>query len=197
MIINDLAQKDVNNYTDTIFTNGKVTYTITTTSNQKNNNNDNVTVISFGDCEFELKGKNNIPINDSLYILKIDAIVEQLKIPKIEYELYYPFSRNNITKLDLSVCKDIKINISIPINISLDELNKYNSSSDLYNDLCYTLTTESGTDKSLKDRQKEFVDNSMSVCEEDCDFIDYDNTTKKAICSCYTKIELILRILKC
>ena len=192
MIINDLAQKDVNNYTDTIFTNGKVTYTITTTSNQKNNNNDNVTVISFGDCEFELKGKNNIPINDSLYILKIDAIVEQLKIPKIEYELYYPFSRNNITKLDLSVCKDIKINISIPINISLDELNKYNSSSDLYNDLCYTLTTESGTDKSLKDRQKEFVDNSMSVCEEDCDFIDYDNTTKKAICSCYTKIELPL-----
>ena len=192
MIINDLAQKDVNNYTDTIYTNGKVTYTITTTSNQKNNNNDNVTVISFGDCEFELKGKNNIPINDSLYILKIDAIVEQLKIPKIEYELYYPFSRNNITKLDLSVCKDIKINISIPINISLDELNKYNSSSDLYNDLCYTLTTESGTDKSLKDRQKEFVDNSMSVCEEDCDFIDYDNTTKKAICSCYTKIELPL-----
>ena len=192
MIINDLAQKDVNNYTDTIYTNGKVTYTITTTSNQKNNNNDNVTVISFGDCEFELKGKNNIPINDSLYILKIDAIVEQLKIPKIEYELYYPFSRNNITKLDLSVCKDIKINISIPINISLDELNKYNSSSDLYNDLCYTLTTESGTDKSLKDRQKEFVDNSMSICEEDCDFIDYDNTTKKAICSCYTKIELPL-----
>ena len=28
----------------------------------------------------------------------------------------------------------------------------------------------------------------MSVCEENCDFTEYNTESKKAICSCYTKI---------
>jgi hypothetical protein len=32
----------------------------------------------------------------------------------------------------------------------------------------------------------------MSICEEDCDFTQYDNETKKAICSCFTKVTLPL-----
>ena len=33
------------------------------------------------------------------------------------------------------------------------------------------------------------MNNSLKLCEEDCDYNDYDNKNKKALCSCYTKIK--------
>ena len=138
----------------------------------------------------EIKRKHNISKENNLYILKIDTILDN--IPKIEYEVYYPFSTNNLTKLDLSICKDIKIDISIPVKISPNEINKYNMSSDIYNDICFTLTSENGTDKPLKEWQNEFIKNNLSLCEENCDFGEYNNDTKKAVCSCFTKVKLPL-----
>ena len=175
---------------DLIIINSKVSYTITTTSNQKNNENNNVSTINLGECENKLKHNYNISKTDSLYILKVDALIDN--ILKVEYEVYYPFTINNFTKLNLSICKNIKIEISIPIIIPGDEMDKYNKSSGLYNDICYILTSENGTDKTLKDRQNEYKNNNISVCEEDCDFIDYDFNNSKAICSCFTKVRLPL-----
>ena len=109
-----------------------------------------------------------------------------MKIPKTEYEIYYPFN-NNLTKLDLIYCKDTKIEISISVKIN-DSIDKYNSSSNYYNDICYKTTSESGTDISLKDRRNEFVDNNMSLCEENCELIDYNYTNHKAKCSCDVKL---------
>ena len=166
------------------------TYTITTTSNQNNNKDKNKSTINLGECEKKLKDNYNISYNDSLYILKIDAMVDN--ILKVEYEVYYPFSANNLTRLNLSMCKNLKINILIPLEISIDDIDKYNISSPLYNDICYTLTSESGTDKPLIDRQNEYKKSNISVCEEDCVFSDYDNLNKKAICSCFTKLKLPL-----
>ena len=37
----------------------------------------------------------------------------------------------------------------------------------------------------LKERQKKYINNNMSLCEENCDFVDYDIENKKAICSCF------------
>lgn len=51
---------------------------------------------------------------------------------------YITLSSNNLTLLDLSVCNNLKIEISIPINIPFNDIDKYNKSSALYNDLCYT-----------------------------------------------------------
>ena len=184
---------ELNNGRDVIFNNDgdeRFMSTITTTSNQKNNYKKNVSTIDLGECEYKLKGKYNISLNDSLYILKIEAYLNDMKIPKIEYEVYYPLN-NNFTKLDLSLCKDININISIPVDIPINELDKYNASSGLYNDLCYTLS-ENGTDKTLKDRQNDFVNNNMMICEENCEFIYYDNELKKASCSCSVKEEISL-----
>ena len=62
----------------------------------------------------------------------------------------------------------------------------------MYNDLCHTLTSESGTDKILKDRQNDFVNNNLSICEEDCELTQFDNDIKMASCSCPTKINLPL-----
>ena len=122
---------------------------LTNTHNQRNNVNKNKTTIDLGECENKLKQINKIPIDDSLYILKYDIKEEGMNIPKIEYEVYYPFSSNIITKLDLTVCKDMKIDVSLPISIT-DDLEKYNTSSDYYNDLCSKATSKVGTDITLR-----------------------------------------------
>ena len=162
---------------------------LTNTHNQRNIVNKNKTTIDLGECENKLKQINKIPIDDSLYILKYDIKEEGMNIPKIEYEVYYPFSDDKITKLDLTVCKDMKIDVSLPISIT-DDLEKYNTSSDYYNDLCSKATSKVGTDITLKDRQKEFIDQNMTLCEEDCNLKDYDYKNEIAKCSCNMKISL-------
>ena len=190
-LLNGYNMTNIENGVDDKYTDGNIIYTVTTTSNQKNNNN-NSTTIDLGDCEKKLKEKYNISENNNLYILKLDIYIDGYKNPKVEYEVYYPFNENNMTKLDLSYCENIKVDISIPIILSNDEIDKYNLSSDLYNDICYTLTSDNKTDKPLEDRRKEYLDNNMSLCEEDCVFEKYNETTKKAICSCLTKIKIPL-----
>jgi len=168
----------------------KVRYTITTPSNQKYPENGNVSTINLGLCENKLIEEYNLQKTDNLYILKIDNYLTQ--IPKVEYEIYYQNSSKKFEKLNLSICKNIKIDITIPIEISMNDLDKHNQSSDLYNDICYTFASENNIDISLKDRRNEFVNNNMLVCEEDCEFIEYDNTTKKVSCSCPVKMKLPL-----
>ena len=111
-----------------------------------------------------------------------------MKIPKIEYEVYSKLSGNKLQKLDLSICKNYKISIEIPIEISKSEnLDILNSSSGYYNDICYTTTSVNGTDISLKDRKNEFIADNKTVCQEECDFINYDYNINKANCSCSIK----------
>ena len=165
--------------------------TMTNTHNQKYNINKYKTTINLGDCESNLKKFYNISNNESLYIFKIDKIEEGMKIPKIEYEVYYPLNAGILTKLDLTICKYSKIDISIPVKID-DDIKKYNSSSDYYNNICSKTTSKSGTDISLNDRRNQFKENNMSLCEENCYLVEYNYTTKKAKCSCLIKINFPL-----
>ena len=165
-------------------------YTITSTINQKIYPNETDINIDLGKCEEILKEKYNICSNDSLYLLSVYGKLNN--IPKIEYEVFYPFETNNFSTLDLSFCKNTKIEVSLPVYISIDDIDYYNKSSGFYNDICYRLTTEFYTDKSIKDRRKEYIDKHLSICEEDCDFTEYDLVTKKAKCSCFTKIKMPL-----
>ena len=89
-----------------------------------------------------LKKNYNISENIYLYILKLDIYLKGYKIPKVEYEVYYPFFENNMTKLDLSYRENETIDILIPFDLSNDEIDKYNSSSDFYNNICYTITSD-------------------------------------------------------
>ena len=109
-----------------------------------------------------------------------------MKTPKIEYEVYAKLSGKKLEKLNLSVCANIRVSLSIPIVIN-ESLDKLNSSSGYYNDICYVATSDSGTDISLEDRKKEFINNNKTVCQEDCDFADYDYSRQKAKCSCKVK----------
>ena len=162
-------------------------FIITSTHNQ--NRESNKTTINIGNCETKLKDHYNISKEVPLYILKIEVNITRMKIPKIEYEIYYPFDGRNLTKLDLSICQNEKIMLSIPVEIN-DIIDKYNPKSGYYNNICYTYTSEIGTDISLSDRREDFINNNMTLCEENCIFEEYDFISNKSICSCRIKIKL-------
>ena len=188
-IFNELNLTEINNGMDKKIIEKDLVIILTSTLNQRINEDKNNISMNLGECENKLKNDYNISNNDSLYILQIISEESGMKIPKIEYEVYYPLYNNNLAKLNLTSCKDTKIEISISVKIN-DTLDKYNSSSDYYNDICSKTTSESGTDISLKDRRNEFVDNNMSLCEENCDLIGYNKSTEKAKCSCDIKLNI-------
>ena len=76
------------------------------------------------------------------------------------------------------------------MTIDEDKVYKYDPNSDFYNDDCYAYTTENGTDIILNDRQSEYSDNNLSLCENNCTFNGYDSNTKKALCECETKVQI-------
>ena len=175
---------------DKTITEESKTIILTSTQNQKNNEEKNYISMDLGECENILKRNYNIQNNNSLYILQIISGEEGMKIPKLEYEVYYPlYNNNNLTKLNLSLCKDTKIEISISVQIN-DSLDKYNPKSDYYNDICSKGTSDSGTDISLKDRKNEYINNNMSLCEENCDLVGYNPDKEKAKCSCDIKLSI-------
>ena len=178
----------INNETDKKIVSKNIEIVFTSTNNQKINDDKNNVTMNLGHCENILKYNYNISIDDSLYIIQYIAKEEGIKIPKLEYEVYYSLY-NNIAKLNLSFCQEQKISISIKVKIN-DSIDKYDSNSDYYNDLCSTTTSESGTDITLNDRRNEFVDNKMSLCEENCELIDYNTNKEKALCSCEIKTKI-------
>ena len=202
-LINNMIDNMINVNFDSLLTKNEdsfiryddITFQITTTKNQNNNEYNNVSTINLGECETTLKDIYGIDQNDSLIILKIDYFMEGLKIPKIGYEVFHP---RNKSKLNLDYCKNILITYNIPVSINEDEVSKYDPNSDYYNDECSTSTSEDGTDMTLNDRQKEYNDNNMSLCENKCNFSEYNISTKKSVCMCEikTKIYTISEILE-
>ena len=160
-----------------------MTITFSTTQNQKNNINDNMTKIDLGECETLLRNFYNISSNETLYMKKIDVVQEGLKTPKVVYDVYSKLFGTNLIKLNLTVCENSKISIFTPFAIA-ENIDEYNSSSGYYNDICYTTTSEAGTDIPLKDRQTNYIDGDKIVCQEGCKFIKYDIQKSKATCSC-------------
>ena len=171
---------------DEIIKTEKITIILTTAQNQKNNSNTNLTIIDLGECENLLRRYYNISDNETLYMKKIDVKQEKIKIPKIVYDVYYKFSGINLTKLNLSICENTKISLSIPIIIT-ENIDKLNSSSGYFNDKCYSSTSDTGTDISLNDRKKEFIEGNKTVCQEYCYFSEYNSSTQKVNCSCQVK----------
>ena len=194
-IIEKIENIFINNYDTTnldkgeeqIINAGKMSITLTTTINQKNNKTDNnMTIIDLGECENLLRKYYNISDNELLYMKKIDVKQEKIKIPKVEYNVYRKTSDINLEKLNLSKCNESKISILVPIKIT-ENLDKLNTSSDYFNNICYKSKSDKGTDISLKDRQKEFVEGDKTVCQEKCIFSAYNTDTKRANCSCDAK----------
>ena len=154
--------------------------------NSINNFNINKTHIYLEDCEILLRKYYNLSNNETIYMKKLDIKQEGMKIPKIEYDVYSKLSGSNLTKLNLSLCENSQIFLSIPVNIS-ENIDKLNSSSGYYNNLCYITRSDEGFDLILKDRQKEFIEKNKTLCQEDCAFYEYNYDKQIANCSCKIK----------
>ena len=165
---------------------------VTTPQNQKINEkrNNNKTTINLGKCESLLRKENNIyNKNDLFYILKMEIEEQGMRIPIIDYEVYYPLNSPNLEKLNLSVCENTQIDLSIPVKLD-HELFKHNASSDYYNNKCFTTKSKGGTDICLKDRQNEFIEQNLTLCEENCILVNFDFNTNKSKCKCDVKINI-------
>ena len=65
-----------------------------------------------------LKENNNIGKDEPLYIVQIISKEIGMKIPKIEYQIYYPlYNENELIKLNLAPCQGTKIDLSIAVKI--------------------------------------------------------------------------------
>ena len=162
----------------------KMKVILTTLQNQKNNINSDTINIDLGECENSLRRTYNLSNDQNFYIKMLEISQEGMKIPKVEYDVYAKLNGKNLTKLNLNSCQNNKIFLLVPVD-NVDNVDKLNSKSGYYNDFCYTATTDSGTDITLTDRKNEYPSNA--ACQDDCDFVDYNYTSKKAKCSCESK----------
>ena len=190
-LINQLNLSGLSEGIDMEMRKDNILFSFTSTNKQNNLSNDNKVSINLGKCEKILKDFYNISYNDSLYIYKVEVKLSDIKIPKIEYEVYYPLFNNILFQLNLSLCKEEKIDILIPF-ILKDNIEKYNPNSNYYNDICSKATSNKGTDISLNDRKEEYFEQNMTLCEEKCELINYNYSIKKIKCSCEIKKELSL-----
>ena len=177
---------DIENGEDDIIEDKKMTITITTTENQKNNNNDNYTKIDLGECETLLRKAYKIPEDKKIYMKIVDVPQEGMKISKIEYEIYCKLNDKNLIQLNKTACENSKVDLVVHATLS-ENIDKLNSSSGYYNDICYTATSDDGTDILLKDRKNEFIKYNKTLCQDNCEFTEYDYKKNKAKCSCEVK----------
>ena len=163
-----------------------ISYHLTSSANQNYKIYKNISNIYLGKCEEILKNKYNINSDKSLLIFKVDIYIKGYNAPIVEYEVYHPITKE---KLDLNFCDEEKIKISKPVNKDIKEkdIKKYEQKSEFYNDICSTYKSKFNTDITLKDRQNEFINNNMSLCEDNCDFISYNISLKKVDCICHIK----------
>ena len=142
---------------------------------------ENITNINFSECENILK--NDSDNNEILYIFRIDHKIKGYNIPIIEYVIF----NENGTILNLDKCNNIYSQYFIPVSINEDNLFKYDTSSDYYNDECSQYKSENGTDMTIYDRKNDYNKNNLSLCEANCTFKGYNSSTSKVECECKTK----------
>ena len=118
-ILNELNEKN----SDIIIKDKKEIYQITNTLILKNNSYNIISSIDFGECENILRKVYNINEKQKLIIFKMEYKIDDFYIPIIEYEIFHPITKE---LLDLKYCKNLRINISIPISIEERYLYRHN-----------------------------------------------------------------------
>ena len=188
-LINETTDSDF----DVIINGNNIIYEVTSSSTNKEHHN--ISSIDFGECEKILKKHYSI---DYLLVFKMDIKLNDSYPTVIDYEVYSPINK---TKLDLSLCENSKIDIYVPMHLDnysnnlYDSMNKYGfdilDKNDLfYNDICTPFTSDDGTDLVLSDRQSNYFNEDLILCETGCTYDFYNSTNGKAKCQCPVKKEM-------
>ena len=138
-------------------------------------------IFELGECEQILRAQYNLDDNITLIINEVINNNGRGRRGPMSIEVYEPI---NNTKLNLSLCNNTRFRVGISVNIDEENLFKYDKNSSYYNDICFTYTSENGTDVILNDRKREFIQNNMSLCKRNCDYKGYDKDSKNAQCDC-------------
>ena len=192
-IRNILEKIDISKNTSLIIKGENVFYQIISSVMEQNMNKD-ISVIDFIQCEKILKYKYGI---DYILILKMDIYSSNSTNIVLKYEAYDPY---NLTKLNLSLCDDVKINVYLPYILSGEDLDIYeqfnqlghdlfNPNDSFYQDICLPFTSDDNTDILLYDRKMDYYKNN-TYCEEGCVYIEYDYDNRKVHCQCEVKTEI-------
>ena len=113
----------------------------------------------------------------------------------LQYEVYEPYNK---TKLNLSICNKIDINIYIPVTLSEKTKNLYNELKDLgydlfdinsefYQDICTPYKSSNSSDVLLSDRVNYYYNNEETTCQSNCKFSDYLMESQYLKCDCDIK----------
>ena len=172
-------------------------YQLTTLENElnsksKNNSTKRFSRIDLGECENALRHKYNLNENVSFLILKYEKITNISSERNLQYEIYESVNK---TRLNLSVCKDIPINVYVPVVLSENLQNLFNELKELgydlfdinsvfYQDICTPYKSSNGTDVLLSDRVNYYFNNDETQCQSNCQFSDYSMETQDLKCEC-------------
>ena len=158
----------------------------------KNNNTNKFSVIDLGECGNLLKKHYHINQNISLIIVKFEKLTNKSSERSLQYEVYEPYNK---TKLNLSICENVNIDIYVPLVLSektqnlYDELKElgydlFDINSPFYQDICTPYKSSNGTDVSLNDRVNYFYNNEETTCQSNCKFSDYLMESQYLKCDC-------------
>ena len=156
------------------------------------------THVEFSICEQILRKEYNMSQEEIITIIQIDfdKLDERSLTNQVEYEVY----DENKTKLNLSYCKDVQIQVIYKIEdqelinktmisyFSNNEVDVFNIKDSFFNDICYPYSN-SNSDIILKDRVLDIYQN-FSLCDKDCEYEKINIETMSVECTCQVKTEL-------
>ena len=175
------------NKTELVKKQGDIIYQISTLSRQLDN--DEIASIHLGECEEKLKNTNG-NINEELTIFKVNYLIAETNTQIMEYLI---FTKEGV-QLNLDICKDLQIQYAIPLEINEKDIYKYDPNSEFYNEICIQYKSESNTDVTRCGGKKDFNEKNMALCENDCEFKEYNKQSQKVICNC--KIKRVFKSLR-
>ena len=161
--------------------------------------NESSTHVDFSECFNILSQILNFSDSSKLtfFQLEINNNNNKSYVNQLEYLVY----DDNKNQLDLSPCKDTNIQMYLKLkNDSLDISNYknyresgidiFNINDSFFNDICHPYSN-SKNDITLKDRIKDIYQN-YSLCNDGCNYIDFNTENKIVSCDCKVKTNLSL-----
>ena len=151
------------------------------------------TYIDFQLCEEKLREKYGL--NESAVLSVFQTQTASTNEKSITNKVQYVVYDEDNNQLDLSICNDekIKINYALRNDTALDTtklknfgdkgIDILNSSDPFFNDICYSYSSEGGSDMVLKDRISDVYQN-FSICDSGCEYESIDTDQMTVACSC-------------